>query len=217
MGWKLNTIVYHAKEITPERMITTIGKFYEGREYEKIDVASFSECLNPDEETFYIGKYKDHIIINAWEMPFEFFTSQYTTTEKLWRTLTSENKSLYSFVLNSIINLWGYTVIRDQQKIRCKTGTMDEGVILDIGEPLACEKELLSKSIIDEEGDRIYMTDGMELYEHQVGETQVFKYFEHIFGKKLNSDSELMELEMQGYRCIKKNGFGWMFNPSRSD
>ena len=114
------------------------------------------------------------------------------------------NSEICSIVLHSAVNLWGYSVTQNGQKIRARAGSADDGTFVEIGEPLEEEKELLSKSKLDDNGNRTYLLDDFPnepFNEDQVGENFVFSICKRYFDEELDcADDLLFETTLTGYR-----------------
>jgi hypothetical protein len=154
-----------------------------------------------DKKDLYIGRYKNSLIISNLEIPVSFYSEKLNETEKKFISLAPHSE-IGAFVLHSVVNYWGYAIIQNGQKIRVKSGNGDDGVTIDIGDPLPQEEELLSKSKVDADGKRLYHldSDSDEPYtEDQVGEEFVFQMYRRYFGEQLDHDDELIEVLCKGY------------------
>lgn len=151
MSWKLNMIITTGLKGDIDVLSRLIGFSYGNRTYKSIGETTLDECLNPDDDDkIYIGIFKDFRIITQSNLPIEFMTEKPNFTEKSLSAFYRQNCSTNVFVLDSIINLWGYSILSNGQRIRTKFGTNDNGVIYEDGEPLNAELELLNNSeIID--------------------------------------------------------------------
>jgi hypothetical protein len=135
-------------------------------------------------------------------MPMHFFDISESETEKILKR-TFPNSEICSIVLQSTVNLWAYSVIKNGQKIRTRAGSADDGTFIEIGEPLEEEKNLLNKSTVDNEGNRTYLLEDFpdeQFTEDQVGENFVFAICSRYFGEQLDSaDDVLFETLLTGY------------------
>ena len=127
-------------------------------------------------------------------MSLDFFEEKASRTERFWRTQSRDDQEVYSFILDSVGCMYGVAYILNQRKLRCKWGTLDEPVMLDLGTPLSLEKEYHKKENIDE-----LLEDGEYEY-HQIGEGLVFFIVEQLLGARPDQPSELSELEMTIYK-----------------
>jgi hypothetical protein len=132
----------------------------------------------------------------------QFFEDNETQIEKTLSRIFP-NSEICSIVLHSAVNLWGYAVTQNGQIIRARAGSADDGTFVEIGEPLEEEKELLSKSKLDDNGNRIYfLNDSLDepFNEDQVGENYVFSICKRYFGEELDrADDLLFETTLTGY------------------
>ncbi|MBL7779895.1 MAG: hypothetical protein JNM22_01675 [Saprospiraceae bacterium] len=203
MGWKASTIIINRPtKVDNEELLKTLGF----DNLTKIEDELFENAINPDDNKVYIGTYKNNLLICTQGIPMQFFEEHETQTEKTLNQIFP-NSEICSIVLHSTINLWGYSVIQNRQKIRARAGSADDGTFVEIGEPLEEEKELLSKSKLDDNGNRIYLLDNFPdepLNEDQVGEIFVFSICKRYFGDELDSaDDLLFETTLTGYKYGK--------------
>jgi hypothetical protein len=200
MGWKASTIIIHKPtQVDNEQLLKELG--FDG--LTKIEDEPFEVAINPDDNKVYIGSYKDNLLICAPDIPMQFFEDIETQTET---TLKQKfpNSEICSIILHSGVNLWGYSVTKNGQKLRARAGSSDDGTFVELGEPLDEEKELLSKSKLDENGNRIYLLDDFPdepFTEDQVGENFVFSICKRYFEVELDSaDDLLFETKLTGYK-----------------
>ncbi len=203
MGWKASTIIIHKPtQVDNEELLKELGF----GNLTRIEDEPFEVAINPDDNKVYIGSYEDNLLVCAPDIPMQFFEDFETLTEKILKQ-TFPNSEICSIVLQSTVNLWGYSVTMNGQKIRARAGSSDDGTFVEFGEPLDEEKELLSKSRMDENGNRIYWLDDFPdepFNEDQVGENFVFSICKRYFGVELDSaDNLLFETILTGYKYKK--------------
>lgn len=216
MGWKINMLVQTKVEGDAQNIANLIGFYYDKRKYEPIGETTLEGCINPkDDDRLYIGEYKGHKIITEANLPMKFLAEEPNFTEKLFSIPTINDREIYAFSLNSTINLWGYNIIKNKKRLRCKYGTHDNGVMFDYGEPHEAEIELLNKSII-EKGNRVYNINGNRYNEDQIGEEFIFRFSAYLFGERLDQSDELMETKMTIFECVEKKGFDDVFERIRN-
>lgn len=203
MGWKASTIIINKPtQVDKEHLLKSLGFDNLAR----IEDEPFEVAINPDDNKLYIGSYKDNLLICAPDIPMHFFEDTETQTEK---TLIDffPNSEICSIILHSTVNLWGYSVTVNGRKVRARAGSADDGTFVEIGEPLEEEIELLSKSKIDENGNRIYLLDDFPnepFNEDQVGENFVFSICKRYFGEELDSaDQLLFDTTLTGFKYRK--------------
>ncbi|MBO9699769.1 MAG: hypothetical protein J7604_06130 [Sporocytophaga sp.] len=200
MGWKASAIIIHSKTETDYKSLLSELGF---SNLSKIKDKTVEEVINPDENEVYIGRYKNNLIICAPDMPMNFFEE---TPGHAERVLIEKfpNAEICSIVLHSVVNLWGYAVIKDGQKIRSRAGSADSGTFVEFGEPLKEELDLLSKSHIAADGKRSYLFEDFPdepMTEDQVGEEFVFEITGKYLGEQLDRcDDFLFETRLEGYR-----------------
>lgn len=205
MGWKASTIIIHKPtQVDNEELLKELGF----KNLITIEEEPFEVAINPDDNKVYIGSYKDNLLICTPDIPMQFFEDNETSTEKILKRLFP-NSEICSIVLHSAVNLWGYSITKNGQKIRARAGSSDDGTFVELGEPLEEEKELLSKSTIHKDGHRTYLFEDIDdepMTEDQVGENFVFAICKRYFGEELDSaDDLLFETNLKGYSYGKAN------------
>ncbi len=215
MGWKLNMIIMKGLEGDTDTLSRLIGMSYGRRKYKQVSKSTLENCLNPiDDDKLYIGIYNGLRIITEANLPFEYFKNNPSFTEKMSSAFSKGDKEMYVFGLNSIINLWGYSKIVDNKRIRTKFGTHDEGVIHEEGQPLESEKELIQNSELVK-GVRIYNLNENQYTEDQIGEEFVFRIIEEVTGQRIDKPNELINTEMTVYEMAEKKGYEDIFKRIR--
>lgn len=204
MGWKASTIIIHKPtKIDAEELLQKLGF----GSLTSIEDETFDGAINPDDNRVYIGLYKDNLLICAPDIPMLFFEEFETPIEKTLKEIFP-NAEICSIMLHSTVNLWGFAVIVNGQKIRARAGCAEDGTFLEIGEPLDEEKDLLSKSKLDGNGSRVYFLDDFPnepFHEDQVGENFVFSICKRYFEEELNNaDALLFDTTLRGYKYDKK-------------
>jgi len=214
MGWKASVILINpCTEVNFEELLSDLG--FAG--LKKIDDQPFDAVINPSGKKVYIGTYKNTLIITTPNLPATFLADCISPAEEVLISKFPDSE-ICAIVLHSVVNLWGYSVIKNGQKLRARTGSADDGTTLEYGEPLEQEKELLSKSTIGEHGKRIYVLDEFPdepFEEDQVGENFAFAITSRYFEAPLDYlDDLLFETMLTGYHYSKrklatsKNNFG---------
>ena len=201
MGWKLYSILYKPKNKTEKNLIKQIENSRKGIDYLKSGTTTFRDCMYPKEGFLYLGKYKDFLIVNEVNMSLDFFQEPASIGERFWRTLSRNGQEVYCFVLDSTTCMYGFAYLTNQRKLRCKYGTMDESVILDIGAPLSIEQAFYKKK-----NTAALLEDGaIEWY--QIGEDLVFYFFENLLGERINLNAGLLDVDMTIYKEVGSDDF----------
>ncbi len=199
MGWKASTIIVNKPtNVDYEKILNELGF----KNLTKIKDEPFEEVIYPANNKVYIGTYKDNLLICEQQTLLQFFENSESKTEAIFKKLFPSSE-ICAIILHSSINLWGFSVIKNGRKLRARAGNSDDGTILDIGDPLEEEKEILSKSRIDKNGNRTYVFEEIDdepMTEDQVGENFVFAICKRYFGEELDSaDDLLFKTELVGY------------------
>lgn len=198
MGWKTSMIFANSeKEVDLDALFASMGIY----QLTKVDSELFDLVMNPKDEKIYIGKHNGNTIICMQDIPLESLDIRMSRAE----TALSEafdNADVVTFVLHSVVNLWGYSVVENGKKIRVRAGSSDGGTMIEFGDILPEEKGLMSQSQIDENGQRIFTLDGHPEYEYsedQIGESFVFNISAKYFGEALDCSDDLFETSFDGY------------------
>lgn len=197
MGWKMSTIIINSdKEFDEKELLKDLGY----NNVQSIAKEAFDVVLNPDEGVAYIGTHKGNTILCISTLPMTFLEPSLSEGENVLIDYFP-NTEICALMLHSVVNFWGYVLIKNGKKVRARGGSADTGTMLDYGEPLEEELELLSKSKIDEDGNRVYLfEEDEEPYEEsQVGENFVFDLSKRYFGVEFTGDDELYETQLKGF------------------
>lgn len=203
MGWKtFSILVKPATEISHEVILKTLGF----SDFRKIDDQPYEVAIYPDTNKIYIGNYQDTLLISEFNLPELFFSEGLSETENNLINLFPDAE-IGAVSLHSGTNYWAYAIINNGKKIRARMGDSDNGTTLDYGEPLEEEIDLLSKSYLDKNGNRLYVFEDHpdELYtEDQVGENFVFEIYKRFTGESLDSNDDLLfDTILSGYQISK--------------
>ena len=106
------------------------------------------------------------------------------------------------------MNLYAYALFENNKLVRSRAGSADDGVFIDIGEPIPEERPLFAKSIVNSDGDQVWPEeyDGVvEEMDHScMGEEFVFEISQRFFGERFDCfDHD--ELTMSEYRRSQKS------------
>ena len=205
MGWKSSMIIINAEDDNKDSEILQKLGFELN---EKIESQSLDSVINPDDDLIYIGNYNGNTIICTQDIPLEFLDANVSKWEAALCNLYPDTE-IASFILHSVVNLWGYSITKNNRKIRARAGSSESEFQLEHGEIMEEEKHLFSLSIIDENGNRIYTFPEMPndtFDDNQVGENFVFDLSKRYLGRKLDScDEVLFETEFRGYKKIQES------------
>lgn len=195
MGWKCAMmVVSNIQDYDQQQLLTDLeAENYQEEGHEFLETAIF-----PEDKQFCIGQFEGNLIVTNKASMFSNLEVNLSNIERLLskRYPTSE---ICTLGLHSVVNFWGYSVVKNGEKIRLKAGDSDSGTIFDLGEPFAEELELLAKSKKNDSGERIYIFDDFPdepQTEDQVGEEFVFELSKRYFGERLDYSDDLFELKL---------------------
>jgi hypothetical protein len=211
MGWKLSSIIINpSTDIHHENLLSKLGF----KNLEKLEDQSYDIAMYPDKDQVYIGNYKNNLIICSEGLPLKFFENSLTDLEKTLIKCFPDSE-ICAVSLQSTINHFGFAVIKNGEKIRVKSGDADLGTVIDIGPPLEQEKELLSKSKMDDNGQRLYHLDNFDetFQENQVGENFIVEIFKRYTGESLDTDDDLLDTDFAAYKFSEEE---WSYDGSFS-
>ncbi|TCI90580.1 DUF6928 family protein [Tenacibaculum sp. M341] len=197
MGWKVSALIVNSdKRVDEKELLSKLGF----NQLKEIESKSFDEIMNPDDDEVYIGTHKGNLIICAQDFPTTFLNQVVLKGEK---ALTSyfPNIEICSILLHSVVNFWGYSISKNNEKIRVRGGSAESGTFIEYGNPVEQELDLLSKST-ENDGERLFSfeDDPDEVYtDDQVGENFVFEITKRYFNESLDVNDELLETELKGF------------------
>lgn len=204
MGWKASMIIINSEQtFDQQELFESLGYF----ELEKKGSEYFDSIMNPEEDLLYIGKYKGNTIICMQDLPLESMDAALSNAESIL-SLKFPDTDITTFVLHSVVNLWGYSIAKNGKKLRVRVGSSEGGTMVDFGEMIEEEKELFAQSKLNENGARVFVFDDMpeeQFKEDQVGENFVFDISRKYFGESLDACDELLETKLEGYTFVKRN------------
>lgn len=199
MGWKASIIVIDNKnEFNHLELLKDLG-FKNVSESEDL---TLEETINPEDGKIYFGEYNNCLIICTSELPLTFLGEELSEVEKILFKYFP-NSEICSLNLHSVVNLWGFSIAKNNKKLRVAAGSADSGTMIYFGEPVKEELELLSKAKIDAEGNRLYYyeEDDEPYTEDCVGEDYVFEISSRYFGNRLDyADELLFETKFKGFQ-----------------
>jgi hypothetical protein len=199
MGWKVFLLIIdNEKRVDYENILNDIGY----SELTKTEDMFFETALYPDQNKVYIGNYKDKILICEYYLPYYIIKNHDSGLVNYLQNLFP-NSEIPSMILESVVNAWGYSVFKTNKMKRIRLGDYDDGTTIDIGGPIEEEIELLSKSKLNDEGQRLYYLEkykGDPLREDQVGELLVAAISKRYLGEGIDClDNTLSDTKLAGY------------------
>ena len=204
MGWKTSMILMNSEEdFNLSELFGSMGYY----QLEKVDEQYFESIMNPDDDKIYIGKFNGNTIICMQDLPLESLGEEMSRAEKVL-SKACNNSDVVTFILHSVVNLWGYSVVKQGKKVRVRAGSSEGGIIVEHGEIIKEEEGLMSQSQVNENGDRVYVLDDMpdeEFTDDQVGENFVFDISVKYFGEAIDMSDDLFATKFVGYTFSKKN------------
>lgn len=204
MGWKTSTIIIKDAQIGDEtQLLSELGFTGLKKAQEKV----FDSAMYAQDGKVYIGGYKGHVVICEESLAIEVIEGDNTPFRRnvLARFPDAE---ICAVVLHSVVNLWGFTVIKSGKAIRTRAGSSEDGTFLELGDPIPEEKVLLDKARLDADGNRVYLFEEFPnepFSEDAVGENFVFAVCERYFGEPLDSAEDLLfHTSLTGYSYQKR-------------
>ena len=172
-------------------------------DYETVGATTLEEGLNPAKGELFIAAPSGGIVLSHPDL-FEALFVEEDSDElspapphvEAFRTAVLglyPKGQVLAIMLHSVVNLWGYSLFSEGRLIRCASGSADDGVIADFGEPLPEEQPLLAESELNDE----------------IGEDLVFAVAARFLGKPLDHFTEGLNLGMTEYRKRRPTVRGW--------
>ncbi len=180
MGWKLTmTVIDSAEFYENEKILYDLGF----DDLEKIRPENLGDVFFPNSQEVYIGKYQNKYIINANELALRLIDPFRVKYQRLVLSTHFPDAEICSMLLNSVTNLWGYSIIKDYNVVRAIVEDLDNPKIVDIGEP-TLEEKIVKENNSEFDGEQV-----------------VFQVFKKYFGNSLDQMSDkFYETEMMGYK-----------------
>ena len=134
-------------------------------------------------------------------IPTTFFNGLILRGERMLTSFFPDTE-ICALVLHSVVNFWGYSISKNNEKIRVRAGSAESGTFIEHGDVIEEEKALFAKSEITN-GKRLFHFDDMPdeyFTDDQVGENFVFDISKRYLGEQLDADEELFETELKGFQ-----------------
>ncbi|NIG54889.1 hypothetical protein [Chitinophaga sp. Cy-1792] len=196
MGWKLYaTFVSPTHEVNFDDLLGRL----ELPPLTPIEDEPFEVALYPDEGQIYIGEHNNCLIITNYELTDACMTSEFSPLEEV---LMAEfpDAEICTLVLHSVVNYFGYAVIKNGEKIRVRAGDSEYGVGIDEGSPLEEELPFLHSPRFKDDNSRRISRDGNNTYVDWDGEGIVFAIAGRYFGEPMDrNDALLFETNLKGF------------------
>jgi hypothetical protein len=160
----------------------------------------------PDPGTFMIGAYEQAVFLADRDIIFECFDKRDNRYFQNCLSLYPKGKLLI-FLLHSVTNYFGYAYYENGALVREFSGSSDDGVVSDVGEPLAEEKACF-KSCQTRGDTKVFLveTEGKieEYGADEYGEELAFQVAGIFFGqpldRHLDGHNDHFELEMELFK-----------------
>ncbi|MFB6453982.1 hypothetical protein ACE38W_01830 [Chitinophaga sp. Hz27] len=162
----------------------------------------FEQALYPVFGNAYIGYYNDCLIITDFAWPEGCMSAELSEIERIL-SAAFPDAEICSLLLYPPVNLWGYSIVKNGEKIRARAGAATVGTFLEMGIPLDEERPLFGNCTVDGEGNKVYLRDGIFYEEDHVGHTFVAAVAERYIGEPLDNEaSPLYATPFKGYRYL---------------
>ena len=100
-------------------------------------------------ETLYVGEHNGYFIFAEQSLPSGFYKEKPSKLEKLFIN-EFPNSEISAYVLNESVGIFGFSIIKNGERIRIKLGG-DGEMYIDIGEKLPIELLLINENLFQEE------------------------------------------------------------------
>ncbi|MCR9252582.1 MAG: hypothetical protein NXI20_19335 [bacterium] len=198
MGWKCSVlIISNVTEYVESDVLKALGF----SNYEPIGDSYLESAIYPRDNSLFIGAHKNNLLICSDMIAVECLEPEIGPIESNLARVFPESE-ICALSLQSVVNHWGYSISKNNIKIRARAGDSESGTVFDFGDPLPEEKDLLDKSKLNDEGVRIYTFEDYPdepMTEDQVGEEFVFELYNRYFGERLDMTEDLFEVKLQKY------------------
>ena len=196
MGWKTSIIIasQHGQSnlMSNVRHDANLAKWIAVAlpgEFTFVGESTFEEGAYASNGNLYIGAYDRSFVIGHMDLANSCFSGDVPPVINAIETVLPDSTVL-ALGLHSVVNLYGYALFKSNRLVRGRAGSADDGVFLDIGEPLAEELPLFAKSIVNADGERVWPEefDGVieEMDHSSMGEEFVFEISRRFFGERFD-------------------------------
>jgi hypothetical protein len=154
-----------------------------------IGPSTFDAGLYPRDGHLYIGAYADTLLISDNELCDSCFEDN---VPPVIATIDSilPKCTILALQLHSVVNLYAYALFRNGERLRARAGSGDDGVFLDVGEPLTEEIPLFARAKTNAAGEQVWLEefdgDVEELDHSSMGEEFVFEVSRRLFGERFD-------------------------------
>ncbi len=187
MGWKVSMLV--AQNTSGIKTAEEIVQKLDENHYELVEETSLDACINPRDESIYIGFYKDNIIVT---LDAEYILMSIIDggggIEDRLHELCPEGEVMGAFC-QSTTNMHGYFLNKDGTRVRHKIVSFD-GPRMEFGERFEEELEIYKDAKKDENGVDYWQfgdAESSRFEENQLMENFTFGVAKRLLGVKLDT------------------------------
>lgn len=214
MGWKTSIVIASQQEhaalargvVHNADRAAQIAAALPG-DYTFVGESTFEDGAYPQNGNLYLGAYDGSVVIGHMDLASSCFHGHVPPVVHALDALLP-NSTILALELHSVVDLYGYALFENQELIRARAGSADYGIFLDVGEPLMEERPLFAKSVVNEQGEQVWLEeyDGVvEEMDHScMGEEFVFEISRRFLGERFdNFDHD--KLPMSEYKAKSKS------------
>lgn len=196
MGWKTSIIIASqqaqpnlAKGVVHDaEFADRIAAALPG-DYTYVGHSTFEQGAYPYNGNLYVGAYDRSLIIGHMDLAGSCFNGDVPPVVSAIESFLP-GATVLALELHSVVNLYGYALFETQVLVRGRAGSADDGVFLDIGEPLLEEQPLFARSVFNDDGEQVWPEefDGVvEEMDHScMGEEFVFEVSRRFLGERFD-------------------------------
>ena len=171
-------------------------------DFEFVGESTFEEGAYPRNGNLYVGAYGSSLVIGHLDLAASCFNGDVPPVVNAINAVLP-HASILALELHSVVNLYGYALFENNTLVRARAGSADDGVFLDVGEPIPEEQPLFEKAVVNTDGEQvwIYEFDGVpEEMDHScMGEEFVFEISRRFLGERFD-DFDHDELMMSEFK-----------------
>jgi hypothetical protein len=211
MGWKLAVVI---ARLEGRALGPFVDEIYDAPQTLAPCDVSTSQALYPDKLSERYALAHDGF---GWVFDWKL-------TERALTAPVPINRPVWSFILHSVVNAYGFAAQADAKFVRCRTGDSDGGVTVDVGTPSPAERTLVAACGKPGQEALAWSTwtdasksfDGVyeDTTHDGMGEEIVFGLMNDLLGFRLDRDSPAAD-EFVNARVMRierpkgKSLFGW--------
>ncbi len=198
MGWKTDLIVMD-RELDESTILAALGR----AGHKRAEMLTGEDLFPPKD--FMMCTHKGCTIVGDPDLAGEL-ASEFEDASVLSTLSSLGSTRVMACVLHSVVNLAAFSLFQDGRLVRAYASSSGDGVFIDEGEMLNCEKKVYSnyESKTLDNGSMVFVDEHDEYDQSALGEDVVFELLATFLGQRPDMDDSLFETEVHTYAAPPK-------------